>query len=109
MWSPYVRSAGKGRMNMKRSPLLCIALLLGVGTGLVATRDAAATEIETLTSDPNVAVVRGFFREYAVDHLRSGPAIVAVDEDDDVWVAMARSGKLVRFRNDRVQGFEIGQ
>ncbi|WP_461319751.1 virginiamycin B lyase family protein [Bradyrhizobium barranii] len=41
--------------------------------------------------------------------MRSGPAIVAVDEDDDVWVAMARSGKLVRFRNDRVQSFEIGQ
>ncbi|MHC2295391.1 hypothetical protein [Bradyrhizobium barranii] len=55
-------------MNMKRSPLLSIVLLLGVGAGLVATRDAAATEIETLTSDPNVTVVRGFFREYAVDH-----------------------------------------
>ena len=94
---------------MKRMPILSIVLLLGIGAGLLATHAAAATEIKMLTADPNVAVVRGFFREYAVDHLRSGPAIVAVDEDDDVWVAMARSGKLVRFRNDRLQSFEIGQ
>ena len=41
--------------------------------------------------------------------MRSGPAIVAVDRDDDVWVAMARSGKLMRLRNDQLRGYDIGQ
>lgn len=87
----------------------CLLLLAGLGADFTAMRNAAATEVVTLNADPNVTVLRGYFREYAVDHLRSGPAIVAADEDDDIWVALARSGKLVRFRNDRLQSFDIGQ
>ncbi len=82
---------------------------LGLLALLLASRAAAATEIVKITADPDVAVVQGYFREYALDNPRSGPAIVAVDEDDDVWVAMARSGKLVQFRNDQMQSYDIGQ
>jgi streptogramin lyase len=70
---------------------------------------ACSTEIIQLTASPEVIKVHGYFREYALDNLRSGPAIVAVDRDDDVWVAMARSGKLMRLRNEQLRGYEIGQ
>ncbi len=52
--------------------------------------------------------VRGYFREYALDHAGSGPAIVAVDADDNVWVALAKTGKLARFANGAIEVFEIG-
>ena len=48
------------------------------------------------------------FREFALDHPASGPAIVAVDEDDTVWVALAKSGKLARFMNGNVRLFDLG-
>jgi streptogramin lyase/plastocyanin len=61
------------------------------------------------TSEPlRVETVQGFFREYALGPLSSGPAIVAVGEDDAVWVALARSGQLARFSNESLQLFEIG-
>ncbi len=52
--------------------------------------------------------IDGYFREYALDHVSSGPAIVAVDEDDNIWVALAKSGKLARFSNGAIELFEIG-
>lgn len=48
------------------------------------------------------------FREFALDNPGSGPAIVAVDEDDTVWVALAKSGKLARFMNGNVRLFDLG-
>jgi streptogramin lyase/plastocyanin len=48
------------------------------------------------------------FREFALDHPAAGPAIVAVDEDDTVWVALAKSGKLARFMNGNVRLFDLG-
>jgi streptogramin lyase len=70
---------------------------------------AFATEIVTRAALPEVTTVQGYFREYALDHLRSGPAIVAVDRDDDVWIAMARSGKLMRLSNEQLHEYDIGQ
>src|ERR1044072_2542187 len=49
--------------------------------------------------DENVARRNGFFREYALDKIDSGPAIVAVDEDGSVWTALAKSGKLAHLTN----------
>jgi streptogramin lyase/plastocyanin len=50
----------------------------------------------------------GFIREYAIGDAGSGPAIVVVDEDDAVWVALAKSGKLARFRDGEIRTFDIG-
>ncbi len=71
-----------------------------------AAQDVTATVKHAVTS---VEVVEGYFREYALDHTRSGPAIVDVDEFDNVWVGLARSGKLARFANGGVTLFEIGE
>lgn len=60
---------------------------------------------------PKAAAVAGrppFFREYALDHPGSGPAILAVDEEDAVWVALAKTGKLVRFSNGAMEEFSFG-
>ncbi len=46
-----------------------------------------------------------YFREWALSHPGSGPAILAVDEDDAVWVALARDGKIARWSNGHVTLF----
>lgn len=50
----------------------------------------------------------GYFREYALDGISSGPAIVVADEDDNIWTALAKSGKLARFSNGAIDTFDIG-
>ena len=50
----------------------------------------------------------GYFQEYALGAPSSGPAIVAVDENDNVWVAEAKTGKLVMFSNGAFKEFDIG-
>ncbi|MCB1058281.1 MAG: SMP-30/gluconolactonase/LRE family protein, partial [Acidobacteria bacterium] len=62
----------------------------------------------TTGSAPAYETVQGFFREYALGDLRSGPAIVAIDETDTVWTALAKSGQLARFRNGSIEVFDIG-
>jgi virginiamycin B lyase len=52
--------------------------------------------------------VQGFFREYALGGVASGPAIVAIGEDDAVWIALAKTGQLARFSNGSLDLFEIG-
>jgi len=49
-----------------------------------------------------------FIQEYALDNPASGPAIVAVDENDDVWVAVAKAGKLAVFTNGTIKSYELG-
>lgn len=49
-----------------------------------------------------------FIREYALGDPGCGPAIVAVDHTDSVWVALAKSGKLARYRDGAIETFEIG-
>ena len=60
------------------------------------------------TAKPAYTTAIGYFHEYALDHIGSGPAIVTIDEQDSVWVALAKSGKLARFANGTVDLFEIG-
>ncbi|HEV2765611.1 MAG TPA: hypothetical protein VGV38_21690, partial [Pyrinomonadaceae bacterium] len=67
-----------------------------------------AVAVAAQSPAPSAVEARGFFREYALDHAGSGPAIVAVDEDDNVWVALAKSGKLARFANGSIELFDIG-
>ncbi len=62
-----------------------------------------------VTEPASVSTQQGFFREFALDHLRSGPAIVAVDKSDTVWVGLARSGKLARFSNGKLTLYPIGE
>jgi virginiamycin B lyase len=66
--------------------------------------------VSRVSADQDVAheTVAGYFREYPLDHPGSGPAIVTVDEDDNVWTALARSGRLARFSNGGVALFDIG-
>jgi virginiamycin B lyase len=49
-----------------------------------------------------------FIQEYALDNPASGPAIVAVDENDNVWVAVAKAGKLAVFTNGTIKSYELG-
>jgi streptogramin lyase/plastocyanin len=54
-------------------------------------------------------VQEGYFQELAVDHPGSGPAIVAIDDEDRIWVALAKAGKLAMISNGAVQTFDFGQ
>lgn len=54
------------------------------------------------------AIREGFFREIALGGAGSGPAIVSVDTEDTVWVAVARTGQLGRFQNGRLDLFDLG-
>src|SRR5260370_37973985 len=47
--------------------------------------------------------------EIALDSPTSGPAIVGVDDDNTVWVALAKSGKLARLMNNKVSLFDLGR
>lgn len=85
---------------MKLAILLLITALANAGT-----HDLKITAPHT---GPTVETVRGYFREYAVGQVSSGPAIVTVDADDNVWVALAKSGKLVRLANGAIDVFDIG-
>ncbi|TSC33550.1 hypothetical protein [Corallococcus sp. Z5C101001] len=64
------------------------------------------------TSEPTPEAPAGmptpYFQEFALDHPGSGPAIVAVDEQDAVWVALAKTGKLARFSNGSLELFPFG-
>lgn len=70
--------------------------------------DVAQVRASILKAKPTVETVRGYFREYAVGQVSSGPAIVTVDADDNVWVALAKSGKLVRLANGGIDVFDVG-
>lgn len=56
----------------------------------------------------NVSVVKGYFRQYALDKINSGPAIVAIDEENGVWTALAKTGKLAHLSNERITLYDIG-
>ncbi|HEY0080092.1 MAG TPA: hypothetical protein VGB73_15885 [Pyrinomonadaceae bacterium] len=89
--------------------LKTIALLLSCAVVTCAQTAAPRATRSPLGAPPPARVeARAFFREYALDHPGSGPAIVAIDEDDNVWVALAKSGKLARFANGAVELFETG-
>ena len=79
---------------------------------MAALREIAALVLiaggATPADNPQGAVVQGYFREYALDHPASGPAIVAVDDENAVWVALAKTGKLARFSNGVLDSFDIG-
>jgi virginiamycin B lyase len=69
---------------------------------------AAAPATALPEGPPQVETAEGFFREYAIGDLRSGPAIVAVDDDDTVWTALAKSGQLARYRNGSIRLYDLG-
>ncbi len=94
---------------MKRCPRLTLAfgvslLLAGLPDGEAPAADAKIVRI----APASVETRTGYFFEHALDHVGSGPAIVAVDEDNVVWTALARSGKLARFANGRFTFYDIG-
>src|SRR6266478_3851598 len=47
-------------------------------------------------------------QEFALGATNSGPAIVSIDEDDNIWVALAKTGQLVRYSNGELRTFELG-
>lgn len=49
-----------------------------------------------------------WIRELALCDPGCGPAIVAIDHTDAVWVALARAGKLARYRDGAVEMFDLG-
>ncbi len=49
-----------------------------------------------------------YIQEYALGNPGVGPAIVAIDENDNVWVAVAKAGKLALFANGTIKNFELG-
>jgi len=57
---------------------------------------------------PKSVTVQGHFQELALDNPGSGPAIVSVDDEDRVWVALARAGKLAMYSGGKVRTFDLG-
>ncbi|MFY9823967.1 MAG: hypothetical protein WAM82_21495 [Thermoanaerobaculia bacterium] len=78
-----------------------IAFVVLASLGPAATAWASAVPSAAKT-------VQGFFREYALGPVASGPAIVAMGEDDAVWIALAKTGQLARFSNGSLELFDIG-
>lgn len=60
------------------------------------------------TKAASTTVTEGYFQELALDSPSSGPAIVSVDDENRVWVALARAGKLVSISNGVVRTFLLG-
>jgi virginiamycin B lyase len=83
-------------------------LLLTVLSVNASAQTGVSTPAPVQSAHSTQEIVRGFFREYALDQVGSGPAIVTVDEDDNVWVALAKTGKLARFANGAIDIFELG-
>ncbi|WP_163865752.1 hypothetical protein [Myxococcus eversor] len=79
--------------------LLCVGVL-GCESG---TRSPGAP-----APKPPPAAPVAYFQEFALDHPGSGPAIVAVDDQDAVWVALAKTGKLARYSNGGLEMFAFG-
>jgi virginiamycin B lyase len=90
---------------MKKFATLLLLMLCSVST---RAQSGEAIPAQTQSAPSTQESVRGFFREYALDQVSSGPAIVTIDEDDNVWVALARTGKLARFANGAIDTFELG-
>ena len=88
--------------------LIRAALSIALLSFAASAQTALAQAMMAGPTRPAYTTAKGYFREYAVDHVGSGPAIVAVDEQDNVWVALAKSGKLVRFANGTLDTFNIG-
>lgn len=89
--------------------MIKIAILLLTAFSVNASaQTGAGLPAQTQSAHSTQEIVRGFFREYALDQVSSGPAIVTVDEDDNVWVALAKTGKLARFANGAIDVFELG-
>ena len=47
------------------------------------------------------------FQEFEFSSQKCGPSIVKVDEEDNVWVAMARAGKIGRMRDGELKEFSL--
>lgn len=61
-----------------------------------------------LKKSGNTSTVKGYFRQYALDKVNSGPAILAIDEENGVWTALAKTGKLAHLSNEGVTLYDIG-
>jgi virginiamycin B lyase len=48
-----------------------------------------------------------YIHELAFSTAHSGPSVVQVDNDRNVWVALARAGKLARVRNGEIREFNL--
>lgn len=68
----------------------------------------AALVISTGLAIADDSPQRGWFREFALCDPGCGPAIVAVDRTDAVWVAIARAGKLARYQDGAIETFDLG-
>jgi virginiamycin B lyase len=78
--------------------LHAVACVLAMGMGVRRTAIAA----------PAVGDQLGYFQEYSLGNPASGPAIVAVDGNDNVWIAVAKAGRLAMFSNGALKTFEMG-
>jgi streptogramin lyase/plastocyanin len=61
-----------------------------------------------LKKSGTASVVNGYFRQYALDKINSGPAIIAIDEENGIWTALAKTGKLAHLSNEVVTLYDIG-
>lgn len=82
-----------------------LIILIAVAANAQASK---AKQSSTAADRPATRMAQGYFKEYALDHIASGPAITVVDEDDNVWVALAKTGKLARLSNGVIDVFDIG-
>lgn len=74
----------------------------GVAPGVSSERAPSSSSV---TKGAEAAEAAPYFKEYALSHPGSGPAILAVDDEDAIWVALAKDAKLARLSNGSVELF----
>lgn len=90
--------------------MVIVALTLEIGCTNIS-QPKAVTVWQDVRSIPAAGYesAEGYFEERGVDTPQSGPAIVVTDDQDNVWVALAKSGKLAKYANGTFTLFEIGK
>lgn len=86
-------------------PIMILLLFVGISASTNLAEGKEAINIIKATHK----VETGYIKEFALASPRSGPAIVAIDSSDNIWVALARSGQLAKMANGKVTLYDIGK
>jgi streptogramin lyase/plastocyanin len=100
-----------------RAALMLVATCAWITSGAWMSAIAWATALDPRTIQYNQVTQQpeakytpgnGFIVETALGNPASGPAMVAVDDEDRIWIALARSGELAVISNGHVTTHPLG-